>query len=85
MGSKEKLKIFFTEQPLIPIGLTATIGFFIYGMGHFVSGKTPASNWKYAYYVVVLLYSFVFKHLTNSPHHYEGTKPDVLVAKLLRS
>lgn len=85
MGSKEKLKIFFTEQPLIPIGLTATIGFFVYGMGHFVSGKTPASNWKYVYNLIVILYFFLFKTLTNSARHNEGSRPVALVARLLRS
>jgi hypothetical protein len=48
MHPKEKLKMFFFEQPLIPLGLTATVGFFVYGLGHFVIGKSPQTNWKYA-------------------------------------
>lgn len=47
MAPKEKLRVFVTEQPLIPLGLMATLGFFFYGLGHFVRGKSPNTNWKY--------------------------------------
>lgn len=47
MSPKEKMRIFFTEQPLIPIGLLVTVGFFVVGLGHFVRGKNLNNNWKY--------------------------------------
>lgn len=49
MPPKEKMRLLLTTQPLIPIGLTATVGFFVYGLAHFVTGKAIQNNWKYVF------------------------------------